>query len=73
MALAKIILRKQQRVGEHYAQHYIIVGDAGFSLESYRGVRLSSRSELRSTCMPKIPHLLAVQLWRKRLGAVGTP
>jgi len=42
MALAKIILREQQKVGEHHAQRYIVFGSAGSSFESYRGVRLSS-------------------------------
>jgi hypothetical protein len=42
MVLAKITLRKQQKVGEHHAQRYIIVGNAGSSLQSYHGVRLSS-------------------------------
>ena len=42
MALAKIVLREQQKVGEHYAQCYIIFGNAGSSLKSYRGMRLSS-------------------------------
>jgi hypothetical protein len=35
-------LRKQQKVGEHYAQRYIVFGNAGSSLKSYRGVRLFS-------------------------------
>ena len=42
MALAKIILRKQQKVGEHYAESYIVFDNAGSSLNSYCGVRLSS-------------------------------
>jgi hypothetical protein len=40
MALAKIILRKQQKVGEHHAQRHIVFGNAGSSLQSYRGVQL---------------------------------
>jgi len=40
MALAKTILRKQQKVGEHHAQIYIVFDNAGSSLKSYRGVRL---------------------------------
>jgi hypothetical protein len=39
-ALAKTILRKQQKVGEHHAQIYIVFDNAGTSLKSYRGVRL---------------------------------
>ena len=42
MTLAKIIPRKQERVGEHYAQGYIIDGNAGSNLESCRWVQLSS-------------------------------
>jgi hypothetical protein len=42
MALAKIILRKQQKVDNHHAQRYIVFGNIGSSLESHRGVRLSS-------------------------------
>jgi hypothetical protein len=42
MALTKIVLREQQKVGEHYARCYSVVGNTGSSLESYRGVRLSS-------------------------------
>jgi hypothetical protein len=40
MRLAKITLRKQQKVGEHHTQRYIIVGNGGSSVQSYRGVRL---------------------------------
>ena len=40
MALAKITLRKQQKVGEHHTQRYIVVGNGGSSVQSYRGVRL---------------------------------
>jgi len=42
MALAKIVLREQQKVVEHYARRYIVFGNAGSSFQSYRGVRLSS-------------------------------
>ena len=42
MALAKTILRKQQKVGENHAQRYIVFGNAGSSLKSYHGVRLSN-------------------------------
>ena len=42
MALAKITLRKQQKVGEHHAQRYIIIGNAASSFKSHRGLRLSS-------------------------------
>ena len=42
MALAKITLHKQQKVGEHRAQSYIVFGNAGSSLQSCRGVRLFS-------------------------------
>jgi hypothetical protein len=41
-ALAKITLRKQQKVGEHHAGRYIVFDNAGSSLKSYRGVRVSS-------------------------------
>jgi hypothetical protein len=41
-AFAKITLRKQQKVGEHYAGRYIVFDNAGSSLKSYRGVRVSS-------------------------------
>jgi hypothetical protein len=40
MALAKTILRKQQKVGEHHAQIYIVFNNAGSSLKSDRRVRL---------------------------------
>jgi hypothetical protein len=40
MALAKTMLRKQQKVGEHYAERYIVFDNAGSSLQSNRGVRL---------------------------------
>jgi hypothetical protein len=40
MVLAKTILRKQQKVGEHHAQIYIVFNNAGSSLKSDRGVRL---------------------------------
>lgn len=42
MALAKTILREQQKVGEHYEERYIVFDNEGSSLNSYRGVRLSS-------------------------------
>jgi hypothetical protein len=45
-ALAKIILRKQKKVGEHHAQRYII-GNAGSSLKSDRGVWLFNCRRLR--------------------------
>jgi len=32
MALAKIILRKQQKVVEQYAQRYIVFGNVAFNL-----------------------------------------
>jgi hypothetical protein len=47
MALAKTILREQQKVDEHHAQRYIIIGNAGSSLQSYHGVRLSSGGQLQ--------------------------
>ena len=61
MALAKIILSKQQKVGEHYAQRYIVFGNAGSSLNSYRGVRLFSGRQLLGETggVRKIPHGLA--------------
>ena len=40
MALAKITLREQQKVGEHYAERYIVFDNAGSSLKSCGGVRL---------------------------------
>ena len=40
MALAKTMLRKQQKVGEQYAERYIVFDNAGSSLQSNRGVRL---------------------------------
>ena len=40
IALAKIVLLEQQKVGEHYAQRYIVFGNARSSVESCRGVRL---------------------------------
>jgi len=72
MALAKIILSKQRKVGEHYAQRYIVFGNAGSSLKSFRGVRLfSGRQLLRETGVRKIPHGLAAAAQRQ-LGAVRT-
>jgi hypothetical protein len=40
MALAKITLRKQQKVSEHHAQIYIAFDNTGSSLKSCRGVWL---------------------------------
>jgi hypothetical protein len=40
MALAKTTLREQQKLGEHYAQRYIVFSNAGSTVESCRGVRL---------------------------------
>ena len=40
MALAQIILREEQKVGEHHAQRWIIFSNAGSSVESYHRVRL---------------------------------
>ena len=73
MALAKIILSKQQKVGEHYAQRYIVFGNAGSSLKSYRGVRLFSGRQLLGETggVRKIPHGLAAAAQRQ-LGAVRT-
>jgi hypothetical protein len=73
MALAKIILSKQQKVGEHYAQRCIVFGNAGSSLKSYRGVRLSSGRQLLGETggVRKIPHALDAAIQRQ-LGAVRT-
>ena len=73
MALAKTILRKQQKVGEHYAQRYIVFGNAGSSLKSYRGVRLSSGRQLLGETggVRKIPHALDAG-FQRQLGAVRT-
>jgi hypothetical protein len=40
MVLAKTILRKQQKVGEHHAQIYIVFNNADSSFKSDRGMRL---------------------------------
>lgn len=75
MALAKIILCKQQKVGEHYAQRYIVFGNAGSSLNSYRGVRLFSGRQLLGETggVRKIPHGLAAAAQRSapRLPAIS--
>jgi hypothetical protein len=42
MGLAKIILREQQKVGEHHAQIDIVFDIAGSSLNVSRGVWLLS-------------------------------
>jgi hypothetical protein len=47
MALAKTILREQQKVGEHHAQIYIVFDNAGSSLKSGRGVWLFNWRRLR--------------------------
>jgi hypothetical protein len=67
MALAKTILRKQQKVGEHYAERYIVFDNVGSSFKSYRGVRLFVGWRLRQTGMPKIRHLLGA----RRLSRLG--
>jgi hypothetical protein len=46
-ALAKIIWRKQLKVGERHAQIHLIFDNAGSSLKSYRGMWLFNWRRLR--------------------------
>ena len=75
MALAKVILSKQQKAGEHYAQRYIVFGNAGSSLKSYRGVRLFSGRQLLGETggVRKIPHGLAAATQRLPTRGSKTP